>query len=236
MSRTLHAIVPGALVAVVLLGLAQAQTTPAQPAASAAQPAPPTFETKKVEGTDNATRQPMGARVLAVVSWDDGVALARLCGSSSWHWGLGVCAWRHQATYTVTLEGASRRQAADAKRGAVRRQEPARSEKQQVLLVEPCDALDRAFARCGRADQHRSAVPLQDAGKQFGATRRVAIDHQRQAFLTRLNGAGGIQQRAPLAPFVEGQRCPRGEKPFGEAQGLLEAPASIVPEIDGQGA
>ena len=53
MSRTLHAIVRGALVALVLVGLAQAQTTPAQPAAPAAQPAPPTFETKKVEGTDN---------------------------------------------------------------------------------------------------------------------------------------------------------------------------------------
>ena len=50
MSLTLHTIVRGALVALVLVGLAQAQTTPAQPAA---QPAPPTFETKKVEGTDN---------------------------------------------------------------------------------------------------------------------------------------------------------------------------------------
>jgi len=53
MSRTLYAIVRGALVALVLVGLAQAQTTQAQPAAPAAQPAPPTFETKKVEGTDN---------------------------------------------------------------------------------------------------------------------------------------------------------------------------------------
>jgi len=53
MSRTLHAIIRGALVALVLVRLAQAQTTPAQPAAPAAQPAPPTFETKKVEGTDN---------------------------------------------------------------------------------------------------------------------------------------------------------------------------------------
>ena len=53
MSGTLHAIVRGALVAIVLVGLAQAPTTPAQPAAPAAQPAPPTFETKKVEGTDN---------------------------------------------------------------------------------------------------------------------------------------------------------------------------------------
>jgi glyoxylase-like metal-dependent hydrolase (beta-lactamase superfamily II) len=53
MSRTLYAIVRGALVALVLVGLAQAQTTPAQPAAPAAQPAPPTFETTKVEGTDN---------------------------------------------------------------------------------------------------------------------------------------------------------------------------------------
>ena len=53
MSRTLHAIVCGALVAIVLVGLAQAPTTLAQPAAPAAQPAPPTFETKKVEGTDN---------------------------------------------------------------------------------------------------------------------------------------------------------------------------------------
>jgi glyoxylase-like metal-dependent hydrolase (beta-lactamase superfamily II) len=53
MSRTLHAMMHGALVAIVLVGLAQAPTTPAQPAAPAAQPAPPTFETKKVEGTDN---------------------------------------------------------------------------------------------------------------------------------------------------------------------------------------
>jgi glyoxylase-like metal-dependent hydrolase (beta-lactamase superfamily II) len=53
MSRTLYAIVRGALGALVLVGLAQAQTTPVQPAAPAAQPAPPTFETKKVEGTDN---------------------------------------------------------------------------------------------------------------------------------------------------------------------------------------
>jgi glyoxylase-like metal-dependent hydrolase (beta-lactamase superfamily II) len=50
MSLTLPTIVRGALVALVLVGLAQAQTTPAQPAA---QPAPPTFETKKVEGTDS---------------------------------------------------------------------------------------------------------------------------------------------------------------------------------------
>jgi glyoxylase-like metal-dependent hydrolase (beta-lactamase superfamily II) len=53
MERTLHAIVRGALVAIVLVGLAQAPATVAQPAAPAAQPAPPTFETKKVEGTDN---------------------------------------------------------------------------------------------------------------------------------------------------------------------------------------
>jgi glyoxylase-like metal-dependent hydrolase (beta-lactamase superfamily II) len=53
MERTLHAIVRGALVAIVLVGLAQVPTTLAQPAAPAAQPAPPTFETKKVEGTDN---------------------------------------------------------------------------------------------------------------------------------------------------------------------------------------
>jgi glyoxylase-like metal-dependent hydrolase (beta-lactamase superfamily II) len=53
MSRTLHAIVRGSLVAIVLVGLAQAPTTLAQPAAPATQPAPPTFETKKVEGTDN---------------------------------------------------------------------------------------------------------------------------------------------------------------------------------------
>jgi hypothetical protein len=50
MSRHLHAIGRGALVALVLVGLAQAPTTPAQPAA---QPAPPTFETMKVEGTDH---------------------------------------------------------------------------------------------------------------------------------------------------------------------------------------
>jgi glyoxylase-like metal-dependent hydrolase (beta-lactamase superfamily II) len=49
----LHAITYGALMAAVLVGLAQAQTPPAQPAAPAAQPARPTFETKKVEGTDN---------------------------------------------------------------------------------------------------------------------------------------------------------------------------------------
>jgi glyoxylase-like metal-dependent hydrolase (beta-lactamase superfamily II) len=40
-------------VAIVLAGLAQAQTPPTQPAAPAAQPARPTFETTKVEGTDN---------------------------------------------------------------------------------------------------------------------------------------------------------------------------------------
>jgi glyoxylase-like metal-dependent hydrolase (beta-lactamase superfamily II) len=50
MSRYLHAMGRGALVALVLVGLSQAPTTPAQPAAP---PAPPTFETKKVEGTDN---------------------------------------------------------------------------------------------------------------------------------------------------------------------------------------
>jgi glyoxylase-like metal-dependent hydrolase (beta-lactamase superfamily II) len=53
MSRILHAVVRGALAAFVLVGLAQAQTTPGQSGAPAAQPAPPTFETKKVEGTDN---------------------------------------------------------------------------------------------------------------------------------------------------------------------------------------
>ena len=50
MSRYLHAVGRGALVALVLVGLCQAPTTPAQPAA---QPAPPTFETTKVEGTDH---------------------------------------------------------------------------------------------------------------------------------------------------------------------------------------
>ena len=53
MSRSLHAIIRGTLVAIVLVGVAQVPTTLAQPAAPAAQPAPPTFETKKVEGTDN---------------------------------------------------------------------------------------------------------------------------------------------------------------------------------------
>jgi glyoxylase-like metal-dependent hydrolase (beta-lactamase superfamily II) len=53
MPRHLHAIVRGALLAIVLVGLAQAQTTPAQPAAPPAQPSRPTFETQKVEGTDN---------------------------------------------------------------------------------------------------------------------------------------------------------------------------------------
>jgi glyoxylase-like metal-dependent hydrolase (beta-lactamase superfamily II) len=62
MSRHLHAVVCGALVALALVGLAQAPTTAAQPAA---QPAPPTFETTKVEGTDHVyvfryqTRQAM---------------------------------------------------------------------------------------------------------------------------------------------------------------------------------
>jgi hypothetical protein len=46
MSRHLHAIGRGALMALVLAGLAQAPTVPAQPAA-------PTFETTKVEGTDH---------------------------------------------------------------------------------------------------------------------------------------------------------------------------------------
>jgi glyoxylase-like metal-dependent hydrolase (beta-lactamase superfamily II) len=50
MSPNLHAIVGGALMAIVLVGSAQAQTSPVQ---LAAQPAQPTFETKKVEGTDN---------------------------------------------------------------------------------------------------------------------------------------------------------------------------------------
>lgn len=50
MSRHLYAILRSALVAVVLVGLAQ---TPAMPAQPAAQPAPPTFETTKVEGTDH---------------------------------------------------------------------------------------------------------------------------------------------------------------------------------------
>jgi glyoxylase-like metal-dependent hydrolase (beta-lactamase superfamily II) len=50
MSRQLPAIVCGALLAIVLVGAALAQPTPAQPAA---QPPRPTFETKKVEGTDN---------------------------------------------------------------------------------------------------------------------------------------------------------------------------------------
>jgi glyoxylase-like metal-dependent hydrolase (beta-lactamase superfamily II) len=53
MSRHLHVIGRGALMAFVLMGAAQAPTTPAQPAPSTAQSAPPTFETKKVEGTDN---------------------------------------------------------------------------------------------------------------------------------------------------------------------------------------
>jgi hypothetical protein len=50
MSRHLHAMGRGALMALVLVGLSQAPTTPAQPAAP---PAPPTFETMKVEGTDH---------------------------------------------------------------------------------------------------------------------------------------------------------------------------------------
>jgi len=50
MSRHLHAIVRSALIALVLAGLVQAPTTPAQPAA---QPAQPTFATTKVEGTDH---------------------------------------------------------------------------------------------------------------------------------------------------------------------------------------
>jgi glyoxylase-like metal-dependent hydrolase (beta-lactamase superfamily II) len=53
MSRMLHAITYGALIATMLAGPAQAQTAPAQPAAPAAQPPRPTFETTKVEGTDN---------------------------------------------------------------------------------------------------------------------------------------------------------------------------------------
>jgi glyoxylase-like metal-dependent hydrolase (beta-lactamase superfamily II) len=62
MSQHLHAVVCGALVALAVVGLAQAPTTAAQPAA---QPAPPTFETTKVEGTDHVyvfryqTRQAM---------------------------------------------------------------------------------------------------------------------------------------------------------------------------------
>jgi hypothetical protein len=58
MSRHLHAIGRGALVALALAWLIQAPTTPAQPA-------PPPFETTQVEGTDHVyvfryqTRQAM---------------------------------------------------------------------------------------------------------------------------------------------------------------------------------
>jgi glyoxylase-like metal-dependent hydrolase (beta-lactamase superfamily II) len=50
MSQLLQAIMSGALMATMLVGLVQAQPAPTQPAA---QPPRPTFETKKVEGTDN---------------------------------------------------------------------------------------------------------------------------------------------------------------------------------------
>jgi glyoxylase-like metal-dependent hydrolase (beta-lactamase superfamily II) len=50
MLRHLHAILRSALVVIVLVGLVQTPSTPAQPAA---KPARPTFETTKVEGTDN---------------------------------------------------------------------------------------------------------------------------------------------------------------------------------------
>jgi glyoxylase-like metal-dependent hydrolase (beta-lactamase superfamily II) len=62
MSRPLHAIMRGALITLLLAGLAQAPTTAAQPATPAAQPP---FETTKVEGTDHVyvfryqTRQAM---------------------------------------------------------------------------------------------------------------------------------------------------------------------------------
>src|SRR5262245_43427228 len=45
MLRILHTTTYGALMAIVLVGLAHAQTAPAQPAAPAAQPPRPTFET-----------------------------------------------------------------------------------------------------------------------------------------------------------------------------------------------
>jgi hypothetical protein len=50
MSRHLHTVLQSAFVAVVLAGLIQAPTVPAQPAAQSPQP---TFETAKVEGTED---------------------------------------------------------------------------------------------------------------------------------------------------------------------------------------
>jgi hypothetical protein len=76
-----------------------------------------------------------------------------------------------------------------------------------VLLVEACDALYSTFAKRGRADKLRPSVLLQHTGKQ---------------------------QSASFSPFIDGQRDSCGEKPFGERPGLLEAPTSIVPEIDGE--
>ena len=73
MLRPLHAVVLSALMALVLVGLVQMPATAAQPAALAAQPAPPTFETTKVEGTDHVYVFRYGTRQAMFVVTGDGV-------------------------------------------------------------------------------------------------------------------------------------------------------------------
>ena len=73
MLRPLHAVVLSALMAPVLVGPVQMPATAAQPAALAAQPAPPTFETTKVEGTDHVYVFRYGTRQAMFVVTGDGV-------------------------------------------------------------------------------------------------------------------------------------------------------------------
>ena len=91
----------------------------------------------------------------------------------------------HQVAHIVALESAIRRQPVQAKWGPVGGEKPACGEKQQVLLIEPCDALYSTFAKRGRADKLRLPVPLQDTGKQLSTAGRLAVDHECQAFLAR---------------------------------------------------
>jgi hypothetical protein len=90
-----------------------------------------------------------------------------------------------EAAHVVSLKSAIRRQPFEAKWGPVRCEEPPCGEKQQVLLVEACDALYSTFAKRGRADKLRPSVPLEDPCKQLSAAGRLTIDHECKAFLSR---------------------------------------------------
>src|SRR5215467_1519275 len=123
----------------------------------------------------------------------------------------------------------------DAKWIAVRRQKPTRRHEQEIGMFQPHHLLHGVLPGDGRADEFSPMVPVQHAGEELSAARCVSIDQERQPFLTWRSRSGSVQQRAPFAPFVERQGCAQRQKQLSEAERLLEVPASIVAQIDGQG-